>query len=229
MQRERPAAPPPVTAKGPPMLSQFDPYLVPLVTVVFALYGTVMGRGPLGYVAGGVGGLVWSLLVGSASAWLQRDAATALLGANASLFACIIASGLLMGGYLYGRAVGSVLAEPTATYAVLSALMRPAVPYFIGINSAMELLFVPFGLFLNWNAAPARRWIVAAAAALYVAHRAWTYLVYAERRLATGTSPLSEDDVAWYRRTFASDYRTVLNALIFALFAAAAFLPAGSG
>src|SRR5262249_61070347 len=61
----------------------------------------------------------------------------------------------------------------------------------IALNSAMEVLFVPLVVFLNWNTEPRRRWIIVIAAVIYVVHRAWTYLIYAERRLATGTSPLS--------------------------------------
>jgi hypothetical protein len=47
------------------------------------------------------------------------------------------------------------------------------------------------GIVLNWDVGPTRRWVVAAAAALHMLHRAWTYLVYAERRLGTGAAPLS--------------------------------------
>jgi hypothetical protein len=141
------------------------------------------------------------------------------------LFCCIIDSGILAGsGFLYVLVFGSALREPSLTNAVLSAMMRPTVPYYIALNSVMEVLFVPLVLFLNWDIAPARRWVVAAAAAVYVLQRAWTYIVYAERRLATGTAPLSQEDVAWFRQTLATDYRTVLNLVVMVLFAAAAFL-----
>src|SRR5262249_27349558 len=42
-----------------------------------------------------------------------------------------------------------------------------------------------------------------------VVHRAWTYLVYAERRLAIGPSPLRGADGGWYTRTLATDYRAL--------------------
>ncbi len=209
------------------MLDDVSPYIAvtPLVALMFAFYGKVMPFGVLGYFGGASAGVVWSLLVGAASARLGRGPMPAMLGADASLFACIVVAGTLTGGgALYSPLFRSVLREPSTTYAVLSALMRPTVPFFIALNSAMEILFVPFVLYLNWHAEPARRGIVLIAAALYVVHRGWTYLVYAERRLATGTSPLSEADVAWYTRTLATDYRIVLNALIFALFTATAFL-----
>jgi hypothetical protein len=207
------------------MLSHLGPYLVvsPLLTLTFALYGTVVRRGPLVYVAGAITGFLWSLLAGIIAAWLERNASVTALSANISVFGCIIALGLLVGSGIYVLVFQSVLREPSATNAVLSAIMRPTVPFYIAINSAMELVFLPFVLLLNWNAEPARRWIVVVACVLYVAQRVWTYLVYAERRLATGTAPLSQSDVDWYKRTLASDYRVILNAVIFVLFTAAAF------
>src|SRR5262245_24967891 len=54
------------------------------------------------------------------------------------------------GGVLYLLLFWSVLREPSTTYAALSALMRPTVPFFIALNSAMEVLFVPLVVFLNW-------------------------------------------------------------------------------
>jgi hypothetical protein len=209
------------------MPGEFSPYLVatPLVTLMFAFYGRVMPFGALGYVGGALAGFVWSLVAGVVSSWLSQDATIAALSADAVLFACVIVAGSLVGGgVLYLLLFWSVLREPSTTYAVLSALMRPTVPFFIALNSAMEVLFVPLVVFLNWNTEARRRWIIVIAAGIYVVHRGWTYLVYAERRLATGTSPLSEADVGWYTRTLATDYRVVLNAIIFALFTAAAFL-----
>jgi hypothetical protein len=209
------------------MPGEFSPYLVatPLVTLMFAFYGRVMPFGALGYVGGALAGFVWSLLAGAVSSWLSQDATIAALSADAVLFACVIVAGSLVGGgVLYLLLFWSVLREPSTTYAALSALMRPTVPFFIALNSAMEILFVPLVVFLNWNTEARRRWVIVIAAGIYVVHRAWTYLVYAERRLATGTSPLSEADVEWYTRTLATDYRVVLNAIIFALFTVATFL-----
>jgi hypothetical protein len=101
-------------------------------------------------------------------------------------------------------------------------MMRPTVPFYITVNTVIEAFLLPLALFLNWNTEPPRRWIVVAAAVVYVVQRIWTHLVYAEGRLATGASPLSDADVEW--RTLASDYRIILNAIVFVLFAAAAFL-----
>jgi hypothetical protein len=99
------------------------------------------------------------------------------------------------------------------------------VPYYIALNSVMELLLVPASIFFNWDATPWRRWLTVAAAVVYVAQRVWTYAVYAEMRLKTGTSPLSDEDLAWFRRTLAADYRSFVNVAVFACLAAAAFFP----
>jgi hypothetical protein len=139
------------------------------------------------------------------------------------------ASGLLVGSVLYVLTADSVLREPSTTHVVLSAMMRPTVPFYIAVNTTIEAVLLPLVLFLNWNTEPARRGILIAAASIYVVQRIWTYVVYAERRLVTGTSPLSETDVEWYKRTLASDYRIILNAIVFVLFAVAAFLKPSPG
>lgn len=195
----------------------------PLVTINFALYGRVIKKGPSVYLACAAGGLLWSILVGLSAGWLQYR--TGSVSSDVVLFCCIVDSGVLAGsGLLYERVFGSALLEPSLTNGVLSAMMRPTVPYYITLNSAMEILFVPLVIFLNWDVAPTRRWIIVASAIVYLLQRVWTYLVYAERRLATGTAPLSSEAIAWFKRTLATDRRTVLNLAVLALFTVAAFL-----
>src|SRR5262245_49131894 len=165
------------------MPGEFSPYLVatPLVTLMFAFYGRVMPFGALGYVGGALAGFVWSLVAGVVGSWRGHDAALAPLRADAGLFACVIHALWHGGSAALDRLLfWSVLREASTTYAVLSALMRPTVPFFIALNSAMEVLFVPLVVFLNWNTEARRRWIIVIAAGIYVVHRAWTYLVYAE-------------------------------------------------
>jgi hypothetical protein len=118
------------------------------------------------------------------------------------------------------------LREPTTTYAVLSALMQPAVPFYIVLNSSLELLLVPLMVFANWHADPRRRTLVLIGVAAYGAMRVWTYLVFAETRLEISQHTLSEADVAWFSQTLASDFRVVLNAITFVAFLLATFIPA---
>src|SRR5262249_43104010 len=128
------------------MSGEFSPYLVatPLLTLMFAFYGRVMPFGALGYVGGALAGFVWLVVAGGGGFWVRYGANIRALSADAVLFACIIVAGSLVGGgVLYLLLFWSVLREPSTTYAALSALMRPTVPFFIALNSAMEVLFVP--------------------------------------------------------------------------------------
>jgi hypothetical protein len=126
---------------------------------------------------------------------------------------------------LYGRVARAVLAEPSTTYAVVSAMMGPTVPYFIAFNTAMETLVVPLAVYLCWDAPP-RRPLVIAAARVYFAMRVWSYLGIASVRFEMASRPLSAEDVAWYQRTLGTDYRGVLNVACLALFLLAALRPA---
>ena len=200
-----------------------NPYfiVVPLLTINLAAYGAVIRRGFVGYLAASVAGCLWAVLLGLAAGWLLPRAPSS---GDIDLFLCIAVAGTLCGsGLMYNLLFGAVLAERSVTYDVLSALMKPTVPYYIALNSVMELLLVPLAIVLNWDATPPRRWLIVVAATIYVAQRVWTYLVFAEGRVKSGTSPLSAEDLAWFKRTLAIDYRAWVNIAVFALIAAAAF------
>jgi hypothetical protein len=122
----------------------------------------------------------------------------------------------------------AAVSEPSTTYAALSALMQPAVPYFIVVNTLMEALVIPLVLFLNWHVPENRRALIVIAALVYFAMRVWTYLIYAPMRLDISAQPLTVEDVEWFRRTLATDYRVGLNVITHILFICAAFLPASS-
>ena len=104
--------------------------------------------------------------------------------------------------------------------------MQPAVPFYIALNSALELLLVSLVVFWNWNTGPRRRALVLAGVAAYFAMRVWTYLVFAETRLDVSQHTLSAADVAWFKRTLATDFRIVLNVIANVCFPLAAFVPA---
>jgi hypothetical protein len=196
--------------------------------IVSALYGTVLPFGAWGYLGGAVGGLLWVWLLGRLTRHWRAGVTRDGLGPDAPVFTAVVATGLLLGGgVMYVLLFRSVLDEPTTTYAVLSALMRPTVPFFIVVNSLMELLIVPTALYLNWTAMPRRKGLVLAAALVYLVTRVWTYLVYAERRLVVSTQPLTAADVGWYVATLATDYRLALVAVTHALFSLAAFVRPG--
>ena len=120
----------------------------------------------------------------------------------------------------------AALGEPSTTYAVLSALMQPAVPFYIVLNTSMELLLVPLLVFWNWDTSRRRKALVLIGGIAYLAMRIWTYLVFAETRLDLSQHTLSAADVVWFQQTLATDFRIVLNVITLTCFLLAAFVPA---
>ena len=104
--------------------------------------------------------------------------------------------------------------------------MQPAVPYYIVLNSAMDLLLVALIVFWNWNTGPRRRMLLLIGVIAYFVTRIWTYLVFAETRLKVSQQSLSATDVEGFRATLATDFRVVLEAIAQACSILAAFVPA---
>lgn len=214
-----------VQSSSPDRLS---PYLaaVPFAIAIFSFYGTLLPFGLLGIAGFAGAGLLWVWLVGLIAQWLMRRGTWHAWLANATLVVSIIAIGLLTGaGAMYIFMMHAVVQEPSTTYAALSALMQPAVPYFIAINSLLELLIMLLVVFFNWDAGDKRRTLTLIGVGLYLVMRVWTYLVYAETRLDISTHTLSAADVEWFTRTLATDYRPVLVLITQAFFIFAALVP----
>jgi hypothetical protein len=207
---------------------RYGPYLVavPITTVIFAMASLALQLGALGVVGGAVIGLVWSMLLGFIAGKLGRRDSWQPYLANAPVFLAIIATGLLIGGGLmYGFLMNAALGETSTTYATLSALMQPTVPYYIVVNTLMEALIIPLVVFLNWHI-PNRRALILIAVLAFFVMRVWTYITYGEMRLEISTHPLSTADVEWFKETMKSDYRGVLNIITQVAFILAAFVPA---
>src|SRR5690606_9101597 len=131
-------------------------------------------------------------LVGLAAQPLMRRATWHKRLANASVFVSIMAVGPMAGaGYMYIAMMLAAVAEPSMTYAGLSALMQPAVPFYIVLNSLLELLVMLLVVFSNWHVDRKRRMYSLIGVGLYLVMRIWTYLVYAEMRLEISTHTLS--------------------------------------
>jgi hypothetical protein len=196
--------------------------VVPMTTATFALATLALQLGPLGIAGGAIVGFVWSFALERLASWtLRRQGWWDLFPATAVGLAVICTGLLAGGGFLYGRVAMEVLAEPSTTYAVLSAMMRPTVPYFIALNTLLETLVVPLALYLGWDQ-PRQRYLLIAAAVSYFAMRVWSYLEYAPTRLEIASRTLTAADVEWYRSTMAADYRGVLVFLCYGLFLLAA-------
>ena len=210
-------------------LGRFGPYLVavPFLVVIFGFYGNFLPFGFSGILGMALVGLLWARVLGFLAGRLGRRETWRVWLANAPLFLSIVGTGLMIGGgVMYGAMMKEVLGEPSTTYAVLSALMQPAVPYFIVLNTTMELLLVPLLVFWNWDSDPRRKALFLIGVIAYLAMRVWTYLVFAEARLDISQRPLSAADVAWFEQTLATDLRIVLDVITFICFLLAAFVPA---
>jgi hypothetical protein len=207
---------------------RFGPYViaVPFATIIFGFYGTFLPFGLPGILGFAVAGLLWALFLGFIARRLMRREAGSAWLANTPLFLGIIAIGLTIGGgYMYASLTSAALNEPSMTYAILSALMKPAVPYYIILNTLLELFLVSLIVFGNWDTGPKRKTLILIGVVSYLAMRIWTYLVFAETRLEISTQTLSEADVEWFKRTLATDFRIVLNMLTYVSFLLAAFVP----
>jgi hypothetical protein len=210
---------------------RFSPYIaaVPFAVIIFGFYGTFLPFGLLGIAGFAVVGLLWGLFLGLIANRLMRREVWRDRLANATILVSIIATGLLAGGgFMYTFMMFAAVEEPSTTYAILSALMQPAVPYYVVINSLLELFVMLFVVFFNWRVDGKRRTFSLTGVGLYLVMRIWTYLVYAETRLAISTQALSMADVEWFRRTLATDYRPVLELVTQAFFILAALVPAHS-
>ncbi len=205
------------------------PYLIvaPILATIGAFYGKIfLPKDVVGPIAGAVAGLVWALLLGVIAHRLMRRQSSIAVLANAPVALAIIAIGLMTGaGLMYGWMMAAALSEPSTTYAVLSALMWPAVPFFIALNSTMEILLVGLLVFCNWDSDPRRRTLIILGVATYFVMRVWTYLVFAEARLDIAQHALSPADVEWFKATLAMDLRVVLNLISYICLVLAALLP----
>jgi len=206
---------------------RLGPYLVavPVTTITFSLASLALRLGAPGVIGGAVVGFVWGLSLGLVAGRLGRREGWRPRLADAPVSLAVVASGLLIGGGLmYGLLMEAALREPSTTYATLSAMMRPAVPYFIAVNTLMEAFVVPLAVYWNWHV-PRRRTLIAVAVAAYFAMRVWSYLTYAPARLDISTRPLSAAEAEWFRETLRTDYRGVLNVITHVAFILAAFVP----
>jgi high-affinity Fe2+/Pb2+ permease len=209
---------------------RLNPYYVtvPVLTVILAFYGRqFLPLGMLGMAVGGLIGALWAIGIGFVAQRLVHREEWRMRLANTSLFLSIIAIGLTIGGgWMYASMMNMALNEPSLTYSVLSALMQPAVPFFIILNTSMELFLVSLLVFWNWDTDPKRRGLMLIGVFAYFVMRIWTYAVFAETRLEISQRPLTSTDVEWFKQTLAGDFRLVLNEITYLCFLLAAFLPA---
>jgi hypothetical protein len=199
------------------------PYFITVAatSLIVALASTGLALGTSGIIGGAVLGLVWAALLGSVlNRLIRRDNWKRRL-ANGAVFVVIVASGLMLGGGLmYGLLMRAAAGAPGE---VLSAMMQPTIPFFIVLNTPLELAAVPCAILANWHNRTRTRLILIAAVSFY-ALRVWSYLVYVPNRVAIASRALSPTDVEWFQRSMEVDYRGLLLAVVFVGFTIVAFV-----
>jgi hypothetical protein len=140
---------------------------VPLALLLGAAWGATLG---------GFG--IWIRSKERLGAWIEDGFVS--LGAIGFAFA---GCGGLMAILLLTGAMDS----SSLTGETLESTFLPSIPYYIVVNSILELLVVPLVIVLSWRPG-ARRVLVLAAAGLYFLMRVWTYLAFVPRRLGWAES-----------------------------------------
>jgi len=201
--------------------------VIPATVVIFAL-GWSNLAGAQGGLVGGIGGLVWAViltylvrLLDRTEMWQGRLGTMVALAAAATLFT-------MMGGGLYEYMLMSkaLETEPEWITTITSGpLADQVILYFIILNSLMEVILVPLALFLNWPF-PKRRAYIFVAGLIFYALRIWTYLYFAPQYFAFGDMAFSQALVDELKTRMAIDnIRGVLQVGEAVLFLLAALVP----
>lgn len=188
-------------------LSDFVP--VPVAIAIGAVWGTAVGL-----IANRVGKNALP------RAWFED--ALVYLGTVCFAFA---GCGGLMAILLLKGAIGST----SLTGEALERTFLPSIPYYIAVNSVLEVLVIPAILYFAWRPGRRRILIVATAAAYFVM-RVWTYLAFVPARLGWADSDHSAQSLSAAERNQAAkdlmldDPRWIPLLVMFAVFLLAAHL-----
>ncbi|TCC31452.1 hypothetical protein [Kribbella sindirgiensis] len=172
-------------------------------------------------------GAAWGTAAGLVAHWLgsrPRWAAWSedvLVAAGAAGFAFAGCGGLMAILLLKGS-----LTSTSLTGEALERMFLPSIPYYIAVNSVLEILVIPLLVYVAWRPGR-RRVLVLSAAALYFAMRVWTYLAFVPNRLGWADSSHSNQPLTAAERAQAADDlmlndpRWILLLIMFALLLAA--------
>lgn len=170
-------------------------------------------------------GAGWALLIAVAAHRVSRSPAlSARIEAALVALGCVTMALVGFGGAIGLLMLDAALDSSSVTGETIVTMFLPSIPIAIAANVPTELVVIPGLLILG-----RRRILVGTAAALYLVHRVWTYLVFAPDRLdfaaaSRSTAVLTEAE----REQFAAalhigDPRWILNLALFAIFLLAAF------
>jgi hypothetical protein len=153
-------------------------------------------------------------------AWLE-DGAIVLGAAGFAFAGC--------GGLMAILLLNGTLDSSSLTGETLESTFLPSIPYYITVNSILELLIIPFVIVLSWRPG-VRRVLVLTSAGLYFLMRVWTYLAFVPRRLGWAESDHTTQALTMAERRQArddlmlDDPRWILLLAMFAMLLVAAHL-----
>lgn len=176
-----------------PKPKAWQPFLlaVPFTTVVTGLFNLSEAMpAPLAVAVGAA----WGVLLGLVAAAIMRRRPK--LGAwieDGLVFAGVLAFAFAgCGGLMAILMLNGALESASLTGESLEAMFLPSIPYYIIVNSILEILLVPAVVYFGWRAGR-RRVLIMAAVVLYFAMRVWTYLVFVPGRLGWADEEHSTD------------------------------------
>jgi hypothetical protein len=133
-------------------------------------------------------GAGWGAALGLLGLWIRNKAR---LGAwLEDGFVCLGAAGFAFagcGGLMAILMLNGTMDSSSLTGETLESTFMPSIPYYVVVNSILELLIVPFVIVLSWRPG-LRRVLVLAATGLYFLMRVWTYLAFVPNRLGWAES-----------------------------------------
>ncbi|MEU8286827.1 hypothetical protein AB0C01_21095 [Micromonospora sp. NPDC048905] len=175
-------------------------------------------------------GAGWAVLIGLVARWIRRrPALSAWVEDGLVALGCVTMALLAFGGAIGLVMLGAALDSSSITGETMVTMFLPSIPVAIAANVPTELVILPGLLVLGWRPGT-RRILFVAAAAVYLVHRVWTYLVFAPDRLdfaaaerSTAVLTTAEKD-QFAAALHVDDPRWALNLLIFAIILLSAFV-----
>jgi hypothetical protein len=128
-------------------------------------------------------GVAWGVLLSWAASRLRTPPALGAWLEDALVYFGTVGFAFAgCGGLMAILLLNGALDSSSVTGETLERTFLPAIPYYIIVNSILEILVIPAVIAFSWRPGP-RRVLILAGAALYFAMRVWTYLAFVPARL----------------------------------------------
>ena len=129
-------------------------------------------------------GAAWGVLLGWAGSRLRTHPAIAAWLEDVFVYLGTVGFAFAgCGGLMAILLLDGALDSSSVTGETLESTFLPAIPYYIVVNSILEILVIPGAIAFSWRPGP-RRILILVGAALYFAMRVWTYLAFVPARLS---------------------------------------------